>query len=118
MTELMRAPCCAQGKSRHPETNWPGDIAPEVSRRRTGWGAWIRTRECRNQNPVPYHLATPHPCARDVPRVAAHGPATAYRLRVKKGSRPEAAIEREKWSERQDSNLRPPAPEAGALPGC
>ena len=24
-----------------------------------GWGAWIRTRECRNQNPVPYHLATP-----------------------------------------------------------
>lgn len=24
----------------------------------------------------------------------------------------------EKWSEREDSNLRPPAPEAGALPGC
>lgn len=23
-----------------------------------------------------------------------------------------------KWSEREDSNLRPPAPEAGALPGC
>jgi hypothetical protein len=22
------------------------------------------------------------------------------------------------WSEREDSNLRPPAPEAGALPGC
>jgi hypothetical protein len=25
-----------------------------------GWGAWIRTREWRNQNPLPYHLATPH----------------------------------------------------------
>src|SRR5277367_129346 len=24
-----------------------------------GWGAWIRTREWRNQNPLPYHLATP-----------------------------------------------------------
>jgi hypothetical protein len=23
-----------------------------------------------------------------------------------------------KWSGREDSNLRPPAPEAGALPGC
>ena len=25
---------------------------------------------------------------------------------------------RDIWSEREDSNLRPPAPEAGALPGC
>src|SRR5690606_15886885 len=24
-----------------------------------GWGGRIRTCECRNQNPVPYHLATP-----------------------------------------------------------
>ncbi len=24
-----------------------------------GWGGRIRTFECRNQNPVPYHLATP-----------------------------------------------------------
>ena len=24
-----------------------------------GWGGRIRTSECRNQNPVPYHLATP-----------------------------------------------------------
>src|SRR4051794_622196 len=29
-------------------------------RQRTGWGAWIRTRGWRNQNPLPYHLATPH----------------------------------------------------------
>jgi hypothetical protein len=27
-----------------------------------GWGARIRTWEWRNQNPLPYHLATPH-CA-------------------------------------------------------
>src|SRR3989344_5165357 len=27
--------------------------------RRFGWGARIRTWECRNQNPVPYRLATP-----------------------------------------------------------
>src|SRR3989338_346979 len=26
----------------------------------TGWGGRDRTYECRNQNPVPYHLATPH----------------------------------------------------------
>ena len=34
-----------------------------------GWGAWIRTRECRNQNPVPYHLATPQ---RDLSSEADH----------------------------------------------
>src|ERR1044072_83552 len=34
------------------------DLLPE--RRETGWGAWIRTRGWRNQNPLPYHLATPH----------------------------------------------------------
>jgi hypothetical protein len=28
----------------------------------SGWGAWIRTREWRNQNPLPYHLATPQRC--------------------------------------------------------
>ena len=27
--------------------------------RLTGWGGRVRTSECRNQNPVPYHLATP-----------------------------------------------------------
>jgi hypothetical protein len=26
----------------------------------TGWGARIRTWEWWNQNPLPYHLATPH----------------------------------------------------------
>src|SRR6185369_414375 len=27
-----------------------------------GWGGRDRTYECRNQNPVPYHLATPQRC--------------------------------------------------------
>jgi hypothetical protein len=24
-----------------------------------GWGGWIRTNACKDQNLVPYHLATP-----------------------------------------------------------
>ena len=35
--------------------------------RRIGWGARIRTWECRYQKPMPYHLATPQPVP---PRVA------------------------------------------------
>src|ERR1700734_620170 len=27
----------------------------------SGWDGWIRTTEWRDQNPLPYHLATPHP---------------------------------------------------------
>lgn len=33
--------------------------ASSVKRLDTGWGGRDRTYECRNQNPVPYHLATP-----------------------------------------------------------
>ena len=33
----------------------------------SGWGARIRTWEYRNQNPVPYHLATPHQIHRQTP---------------------------------------------------
>jgi hypothetical protein len=35
----------------------PGDGGPETAL--AGWGARIRTWEWRNQNPLPYHLATP-----------------------------------------------------------
>jgi hypothetical protein len=28
-----------------------------------GWGGRTRTSEWRNQNPLPYHLATPHQAA-------------------------------------------------------
>ena len=31
-----------------------------ICERWCGWGARIRTWEWRNQNPLPYHLATPH----------------------------------------------------------
>ena len=37
----------------------PAQTKKRVSRRASGWGTWIRTRECRNQNPVPYRLAIP-----------------------------------------------------------
>jgi hypothetical protein len=30
-----------------------------VKNAKVGWGGRDRTYECRNQNPVPYHLATP-----------------------------------------------------------
>ncbi len=30
-----------------------------IKRTIVGWGGRDRTYECRNQNPVPYHLATP-----------------------------------------------------------
>src|SRR5215813_4053076 len=39
--------------------------------RNVGWGARTRTWEWRNQNPLPYHLATPHQAAR---AAAARGP--------------------------------------------
>src|SRR3989338_9005268 len=32
---------------------------PPAAVRLTGWGGRDRTYECRNQNPMPYHLATP-----------------------------------------------------------
>jgi hypothetical protein len=37
-----------------------------------GWGARIRTWEWRNQNPLPYHLATPHQAALSPLRRADH----------------------------------------------
>src|SRR3954447_10108432 len=49
--------------------------------RGVGWGGRDRTYECRNQNPVPYHLATPQnsshpPTAKDAaPSPAPQSPA-------------------------------------------
>lgn len=34
-------------------------VPSKLIRAKTGWGGRIRTSECRDQNPVPYHLATP-----------------------------------------------------------
>src|SRR3569832_285182 len=50
------------------DTRVSGDLAgptqqqkqpPPAAVRLTGWGGRDRTYECRNQNPMPYHLATP-----------------------------------------------------------
>jgi hypothetical protein len=35
-------------------------VAKDGTPIKVGWGARIRTWEWRNQNPLPYHLATPH----------------------------------------------------------
>src|SRR5215472_15672115 len=43
---------------------FPAMRKPPVETALAGWGGRIRTSEWRNQNPLPYHLATPH-----------HGPA-------------------------------------------
>ncbi len=41
---------------------------------RAGWGGRVRTSEWRNQNPLPYHLATPQSCRRaEISRNAAAG---------------------------------------------
>jgi hypothetical protein len=34
-------------------------LSSENQTRNVGWGGRIRTSEWRNQNPLPYHLATP-----------------------------------------------------------
>src|SRR5438552_4074264 len=54
-----------------------------------GWGARIRTWEWRNQNPLPYRLATPHRRARDRGRTIATrtGPINALALAGAGGER-------------------------------
>ncbi len=44
----------------------------------SGWGAWIRTRGWRNQNPLPYRLATPQRSARTI--IAVRGARNRDRL--------------------------------------
>jgi hypothetical protein len=39
---------------------WTIRVALPQRIEKIGWGGRIRTSECRNQNPVPYLLATPH----------------------------------------------------------
>src|ERR1700719_821700 len=47
--------------------------ASGARRHETGWGGRIRTSEWRDQNPLPYHLATPqHPSARVGELAGAH----------------------------------------------
>ena len=53
----------------------PGNITPET--RLPGWGGRIRTSAWRNQNPLPYRLATPQ--RRFLSRAAARGGRTIMR---------------------------------------
>src|SRR5260370_40374665 len=51
------------GRARLTRRNVGGSHTPRNHTAETGlagWGPRIRTREWRNQNPLPYHLATPH----------------------------------------------------------
>ena len=41
------------------ETRHDASTQPAALPKGFGWGARIRTWEWRNQNPLPYHLATP-----------------------------------------------------------
>ena len=71
---------------------------------KSGWGGRDRTYECRNQNPVPYHLATPQrktgACRtptedpdpyRTVPKVMRNRPAGAARACARRTRRTRAA---------------------------
>ncbi len=54
-----RAPC-ARSAVLWKQT-FPANSDARVAGIRVGWGGRTRTCECGNQNPVPYHLATPQP---------------------------------------------------------
>jgi hypothetical protein len=63
---------------------WPSDTSSQLGG--LGWGARIRTWEWRNQNPLPYHLATPQ-CLRNTRPTGPCGPAPytgGYRPRQRK----------------------------------
>ncbi len=64
LLRVMRAVSAdSSGPSGHLLPCNAGGLFPPALRhvcRLTGWGGRDRTSECRNQNPVPYRLATPH----------------------------------------------------------
>ena len=68
---LSREPCnhstTRSARGCHPCLRYvPLPMSPGRTKLSPGWGARIRTWEWRNQNPLPYHLATPH-CAVGLP---------------------------------------------------
>jgi hypothetical protein len=50
----------AQWATQMPSGFGKRDNAGKSAADRVGWGGRIRTSEWRDQNPLPYHLATPH----------------------------------------------------------
>lgn len=66
----------------------PADLAEKAGIKRgsiicggqeTGWGGRIRTSASRDQNPLPYRLATPHPAANRISPASQHSPDRLYR---------------------------------------
>ena len=62
-----KSPNCAPNCAENRERENGEDVGRSI-----GWGGRTRTSEWRNQNPLPYHLATPHQAAFVV--AAARGP--------------------------------------------
>ena len=53
---------------REPKRSVTGRCDQRHEKGEIGWGARIRTWECRYQKPMPYHLAMPQPAPRDAER--------------------------------------------------
>ena len=75
-----------------------------------GWGGRIRTSVWRNQNPLPYHLATPQ-------RSAAHGDAKRADHSVPVDG-PQYAQQRNAPSGVDGKSIRPPTSRAGCVSEC
>ncbi len=75
-----------------------------------GRGGWIRTNGCRDQNPVPYHLATP----------LMRQNFNIFAMQCQDESTKSIAIKSvfkiREWQGRLDSNQRMPRSKPGALP--
>ena len=97
-------------------------IQLSYGRTKNGVSEGIRTPDHRSHNPVLYQLSYAHHKSN-----CGNGPPERTRtsdLRIRSPLlypaelQAEVSSERCIWSGREDLNLRPPAPKAGALPGC
>src|SRR5690554_6553131 len=75
-----------------------------------GRGSWIRTNGCRDQNPVPYHLAIPLMRQNfNIFAVLCQGKLTVLQQMM-------FCLFSRKWQGRLDSNQRMPRSKPGGLP--
>ena len=97
-------------------------IQLSYGRTKNGVSEGFRTPDHRSHNPVLYQLSYAH-----LKSNCGNGPPERTRtsdLRIRSPLlypaelQAEVSSERCIWSGREDLNLRPPAPKAGALPGC
>ena len=75
-----------------------------------GWSSWQPLYEAWLGEKLPNQAGLYR-----IRRIGPHGPKAGSQQAHHSGTRARGDLE---WSERQDLNLRPPAPQAGALPGC